>query len=113
MNPIEQAIKEAMENGYGSDEWREWLKLPLNEMRGYQWETLFSAERMAYHFLCPSFWQALGKARGWKMPEQMWMKELTPGGITEAPNRPWVQMMISFIDHLAEGNDAESFFKEL
>jgi hypothetical protein len=71
MTYIEQAIKEAEKEGFAdisahaSQEDLQWLLAIIS----------------------PSFWQALGKARGWP------------------PYR--------LIDHLANGKDAESFFKEL
>lgn len=47
-------------------------------------------------FLDPSFWQSLGKALGWDED-------------SIALNSYWH----SFIDHLADGKDAESFFQPL
>jgi hypothetical protein len=60
-------------------------------------------------FLDPKFWQALGKARGWdegkitteeysEVPADMWM---------------WHFQWHRFIDHLAAGENAESFFAKL
>jgi hypothetical protein len=80
MNAIEQAIKEAVEKG------------------GY--EITFDHEHEYKHgsygrfLLDPSFWQALGKAKGWNI------------GTVEIN---WHRL----IDHLAEGKDAESFFAAL
>lgn len=48
-------------------------------------------------FIDPAFWQALGKARGWIAP----------------PSGQAYFYQHRFIDHLAGGKDAESFFAEL
>ncbi len=52
-------------------------------------------------FLDPAFWQTLGKAPGWL--------DLREEGGTEG----WLYYWHSFIDHLAAGKDADSFFKGL
>lgn len=54
--------------------------------------------------LQPSFWQALGKSLGW-----VEMYSEAEGGRIET----WPDYWHGFIDHLAEGKDAESFFNEL
>ncbi len=61
-------------------------------------------------FLSPAFWQALGKARGWITPEpDVWEPPLNlKVGFNE-----WHVKWSQFIDHLAEGKDAESFFASL
>ena len=58
----------------------------------------------------PSFWQALGKARGWP--------PYSPRGYVDnyeddLEDFSWKVYWHHFIDHLANGKDAESFFKEL
>jgi hypothetical protein len=49
--------------------------------------------------LDPAFWVAIGKAEGWKYPN--------------GREKPYVEVWIEFIHHIAEGKDAESFFNEL
>lgn len=71
---------------------------------------------LADAFLDPLFWQSLGKAIGWSesVDEFDGSKNFEPGsynyrnGITE-----WKYQWHRFIDHLAEGKNAESFFKNL
>lgn len=73
-------------------------------------------------WLDPLFWQALGKALGWRR------KLIREGYSEEKSGRSWFvnddvyadekipewhYQMHRFIDHLAEGKDAESFFNEL
>jgi hypothetical protein len=56
----------------------------------------------------PLFWQALGKAYGWGTDaiNVSW-------NIKGKDMGTWLYNWHSFIDHLAEGKDADSFFKEL
>jgi hypothetical protein len=87
MTHIEQAIKEAVT--YGLD-------------AGPHVHARFPAGqhdiRESEVFLDPSFWQALGKARGWA---------------PETEEKQWLYYWHRFIDHLAEGKDLESFFADL
>lgn len=64
--------------------------------------------------LDPLFWQALGKARGWK--EYMY----NDGIQSDRPDRQYASWTLTwkhywhcFIDHLAEGKSAEEFFATL
>ena len=54
-------------------------------------------------FLDPSFWQALGKAWGWEKDDHHYY--------SHSCNTAWEFKWHCFIDHLAEGKDAESFFQ--
>lgn len=93
MTTIEQAIKEAVEKGaYYTD--------------FFEHEGLASLSDIWLDLL---FWQALGKARGWKD------SELHSGSISKGtkPVGWWVLHWHRFIDHLAEGKNAEEFFASL
>lgn len=62
----------------------------------------------------PSFWQSLGKTMGWRPVRQMiysgeYGSEIS--GIRETQG--WLYEWHRFIDHLAEGKTAESFFDQL
>lgn len=72
----------------------------------------------------PLFWQALGKAEGWPEKDEPYLcpecKTIGIGtwnhmNICKTRNRKfyWKVYWHLFIDHLAEGKDAESFFNEL
>ena len=98
---IQQAIEKAIEGGYkGNKEFL--LKLP-EYAKSQIW-------------LDPLFWQSLGKAMGWceyavcihdgKM--NCFEKNHWAGYMGE-----WKWHWHRFIDHLAEGKDAESFFETL
>jgi hypothetical protein len=60
-------------------------------------------------WLDPLFWQALGKARGWK--KNVALNPSSNGEIDYGPM--WLKKWHSFVGHLAGGKDAESFFAEL
>jgi hypothetical protein len=116
MTAIEQAIKEAVEKG----RWR-----PPFILRRVERELGFG--KLFYQmysgiFLDPSFWQALGKARRWD--KRKGDKRGVPAGnicyeyndemnSCEEYREWWKENMHRFIDHLAEGKDAESFFSSL
>lgn len=77
------------------------------------------------------FWQALGKAKSWVAHREQWEDSSLSirgcvflGGILEYPyheggqlswttKEKWRYEMHRFIDHLASGADAESFFASL
>ncbi|HVB33734.1 MAG TPA: hypothetical protein VNJ52_05090 [Patescibacteria group bacterium] len=80
---IEQAIKKAIEGG-----WKDKWDLDPENRHGSD------------VFLDPSFWQSLGKALGW-------------GENDTAHRNEWISRWHDFIDHLAEGKSAESFFETL
>jgi len=94
VSAIERAVKDAVENGGYS-------VIPWNLIKGAPDTFHFNAIIFEV-FLDPLFWQALGKARGWakKQPRQIQKGE-------------WKWQWHRFIDHLADGKDAESFFASL
>jgi hypothetical protein len=96
MTSLETCIREAVENG------------------GYPGSGYFSYKSLGakqqaenYMLLDPLFWQSLGRARGWhKEPFAM-------NGAWLMADSEWKLNWFRFIDHLAEGKDAESFFAAL
>lgn len=106
---MEKAIRKAVEGGYVITDNPEFVFGEWNMCRGHI-------------FLNPPFWQALGKACGWSIKACVPFLEhrlsATGHGGNVDDNILWVdeewQMhWHRFIDHLAEGKDAESFFNEL
>ncbi len=100
MTHIEQAIRDAIDVG------------------GYEgvknWNADLSSWEVHRQIWCdPEFWKHLGKARGWGVPGRD--KTIHPrAGAPEYEIREhWVQRWHRFIDHLAEGKDAESFFENI
>ena len=99
MNSIHEAIKDAFKGGYTGNG-----HATLRENGEVYW----SGDSI---FLDRTFWQALGKARGWGK------KTLSNGMVANVGRDGYINVWQSywhdFIDHLAEGKDAESFFTEL
>jgi hypothetical protein len=90
MTHIEQAIKEAVAKG-GYDDSRIDL--------GIQCEDAYD-----HYLLDPIFWRALGRAKGWGTGP-LWENN--------KPVPVWKLEWHRFIDHLAEGGYAETFFAGL
>jgi hypothetical protein len=100
MTYIEQAIKEAVEQGGYLPFVQNWNTTPNRKL----W--------MHYFLLDPLFWAALGKAKNGKIGD---LKIRNGFGETigrEQSDR-WKETWHRFIDNLAQGKDAESFFAEL
>lgn len=97
---IQEAIKKAIEEGWnynGSD---------MNEYTGYEHNI-----KPQLAFLDPQFWVCLGKAMGWK--KEISCPDHRPCCIVMHYEMIWKPYWHDFIDALAEGKSAESFFKEL
>ncbi len=97
-NNMEKAIKKAIEGGYATKCCQEFNSGSNHHLVLHEKE---------YFWCNPLFWQALGKAEGWD--DDIKKLELTPIYYVPRWRREWHR----FIDHLAEGKDAESFFNEL
>src|SRR5689334_13906234 len=114
MSHIEQAIRDAIKG-----DWRESMEIDKVEiqmlpekgnpdMRVAPVVVLHHADQrwmlsLAEVFIDPAFWQALGKARGWELEDRAW----------RCGEDRYRHYWHRFIDHLAEGKDAESFFRDL
>ncbi len=114
---MKQAIQKAIEGG-----WKHPLlkNNPKADIKGLLEEGHLTADHyLRDAFLDPLFWQALGKAMGWGKCKRCmgtgYLDYQTPchecghSGFTA----DWKMNWHNFIDHLAEGKDAESFFNEL
>lgn len=87
---MKESIKKAIEGGY---------------VTGFMYDKLAAIDPLhAWEILLldPKWWQALGKSLNWG---DGWGEMLNEEG--------WKHHWHRFIDHLAEGKDAESFFIEL
>lgn len=106
---MERAIQKAIKTGWKPKHWM--------YKSGIKTETIFEKTHLVIkdgvttHHLSyseiredPLFWQALGKAEGW-------------GEDGYCPNickrEHWLRYWHNFINHLAEGKDVDSFFKDL
>lgn len=95
---IQQAIQKAIEGG-----WEYWRgEIPSVTGHG----DLFVDEKMV---LDPLFWQALGKAMGWKDVR-------IPRHLDDVDGRlqiGWLYYWHYFIDNLAEGGSIKTYFEKL
>lgn len=98
---IEQAIQKAIEGGYVIGEGKRY-----DEFRHKLGQHIHTFPR-EIGFLDPLFWQSLGKAMGWKDVGETYGLPVSMASIG------WLYHWHRFIDHLAEGEDAESFFEKL
>ena len=95
---------------------------------GYVCNESMALEYFGEIFLDPLFWQALGNSLGWKEEIEIFMDDYHNdhpfmGGTLDYPydegagmtfnSEEWKYKWHSFIDHLAEGKEAEEFFKQL
>jgi hypothetical protein len=100
MTHVEQAIADALAQGY---------KPPLEQIpEAASFSALeISVAMKSDVFLDPAFWQALGRARSWTTDEdgKYWQ-----GTLAAWKANYWKTHWHNFIDQLAAGKDAESFF---
>jgi hypothetical protein len=90
VNSVQQAIREAAEKG--GYRYRSWKVNDLERNEGYN---ALQLRALSEHFHDPDFWKALATARKWE------------------DVNAWRFHWHRFIDHLADGRDAESFFAAL
>ena len=116
---MEKAIQKAIEGGY--------------EDRSFNAGFARTPQTNSVMLLDPLFWQTLGKALGWKKvikyivpsySKEEFLRMLSkfkPFEDTQTIEKilrmddesQWIHEWHRFIDHLAEGKDAESFFQSL
>ena len=108
---IQETIEKAWEAGYAND-WSDLAKLGLS-----QYKT--NPQIYASVFLDPSFWQSLGRVMGWDIDDYRFLfgkdhRVLATrfSGMAYTVDT-WQYHWHRFIDHLAEGKSAESFFGSL
>lgn len=119
---METAIKKAIEGGWGgglkSDVVIEFFD--KTKTVGFHYPGTFNGVEMSIYdlLLQPLFWQALGKAEGWRNDNSKcncrpyeglheWECPLNAG------RNDWKDNWHNFIDHLAQGKDIDSFFDDL
>jgi hypothetical protein len=90
VNNVQQAIRDAAEKGGYRYRW--WKANDLEQSEGYNGLQL---RALSEHLQDPDFWKALATARKWE------------------DVNAWRFCWHRFIDHLADGKDAESFFADL
>jgi hypothetical protein len=106
---MKQAIKLAIEGGY-------FWKGEMNEKQKEKVITILN-EHWQEVVVDKDFWQALGKAMGWVKYTRADGCGADNPRIEDMPNQGWKESWEHhwhrFKAHLAEGKDADSFFKEL
>ncbi len=109
---MKEAIQKAIEGGYkdrhiwGIEDGKYILQGDAGERAGHLTEEQI--------LLDPLFWQAVGKAMGWGGFDTKYLhSQAEVEASSQMPPNEWRDHWHRFIDHLAEGKDAESFFKEL
>ena len=108
MNYTQKALDYAIKGGwdfskYGDTIFRaknvnEWRKYTLNHPDPHKF------------FLDPNFWQSLQRGLGAQKSKHEWVRK--DGTITNILHW-WGNTMHSFLDHLMDGRNLESFFEEL
>lgn len=108
MSAIEKCIREAVEKG-GYEPWFNLLRVEKEIGFKEAFWRMYSGI-----FFDSAFWQALGKARGWDDLRDG-IKEARIDYLDYANGTifGWKSVWHRFIDHLAEGRDAEEFFASL
>jgi len=120
MEYLEQSVALAMESGDWRPRGREDVFFASRVMGGVAFNLTDSTREFAFHMLWqeigldPSFWQALGKARGWDnlMVEGQFGKKMHMNSKCFCDN-PEQYFMHRLVDHIVKGKDAEIFFKTL
>lgn len=110
---METAIQKAIEGGWKVDlKGYEPLVTDAGKLKEKGIESIlyFIKDKNAYAEIRenPLFWQALGKSLGW---EQTY--KTVGGNMRTIGQDDYREHWHRFIDHLASGKDAESFFNEL
>lgn len=117
---MKEAIQKAIEGGYLAEAYEHFktrMKNPDENIIVHieKWENDYFAYMFggtwncSTIFLDPLFWQALGKSLGWRGEK----KYINVTDETFGKFETWECYWHRFIDHLASGKDAESFFQEL
>lgn len=111
---VEEAIKKAIEEGFLKG--GKWMGNDVPPIHELEWMALLSDWANEYQFAWitskPSFWQSLGKALGWDNERDL--EDYLDAHEGRMPKHfQWQGIWHRFIDHLATGKDAASFFELL
>jgi len=126
LTAIETAIQKAISNGWRKDLVQQYEDLACSHTKPLERIIDVPKEKI---FIDPAFWQALGKAMGWGILYcERCNQKAIPVREKESDPEYWkdccpkkklsygqssLYHQHRFIDHLAEGKDAESFFEKL
>lgn len=104
MNNRQQAIRDALDGGWDTVDYSTAQLSPIEITNERRVQLL--AEEPYEYLLQPSFWQAVGRTRGWKD----WSKGYCSCcRLSEVKHKApeWLYNMHRFIDHLADGDSIE------
>ena len=100
---MKEIIQKAVEGGYPND-WGFGTDR-VNAYSEYDWNMAFKEA-----IIQVEFWQALAISLGWETSTEFSLE----GGVSKTRQvGEWLDNWHLLIDHLADGKDAESFFKNL
>lgn len=100
---MKEALRKAIEGGWKP----RGVSMGISNNGWSSFESMISLVQWQEITSDPLFWQCLGKSLGWI---NGYDTENTRGVIYSTY---WLSQWHLFIDHLAEGKDADEFFKEL
>ena len=106
MTSFQRAIKLAVEGGYE----------PSSNLKGLPFEIIMAKiVDIRPIFLDPLFWQALGKAMGWKIGDDYdYLYNASESlKVGQGKMDDWLYHAHRFLDHVLASKPAESFFSEL
>jgi hypothetical protein len=102
LNNEQDAIKQAVEAGYPT------TKIFLAPLDGESW---FRPLNEAWILEDPAFWQALGKARGWRTRE--YDMETVGRGKTHVVQEIWKTNALRYFETRLSGGDTSAFWQSL
>lgn len=102
---MKEAIQKAIEGGWKPTGYGKFSDNAIS----YKVQAVMKIKYKERIFLDPLFWKALGKSLGWDELEDGRKWESAKFGFMPVCKYRWH----CFIDHLADGKSAESFFEEL
>jgi hypothetical protein len=111
---IQEAIKKAIEGGWRAGTWKNYdceVKSCCLDCIDRETGAVIERSQFEVIFLDSSFWQSLGNALGWKNRE--YDMSTVGRGAAHVQQFKWKSKWHRFIDHLADGKSAESFFVTL
>lgn len=110
INYLEEAIIKSIEGGWRNKETHQGVLISRPQSYVQFWNSstcddMYPVEGtpLSSILLDPLFWQCLGKSLGWDNKDEF---------ILNDENR-WIYRWHSLIDHIADGGDIDTFFKEL
>ena len=106
---LQEVITKAIEGGFSS-------QVAIEHVEDLKSHKTLTIHDYGWVFVREDFWQSLGKAMGWNVSEPQVTRSkvgIEGGEFKGYVHNGYVVHWIDFVEHLAEGKDAESFFESL